>query len=887
MHRPLRHSLPPLGWVLALGIALLAVAPALAAQVPGGQGLPGQLPSPQQAEDILRNQPALVGQLRQRIGQSGLTPEQVRSRLRAAGYPEGMLDDYLKGADTTKPAMFGPRTLDAVRALGVVSAEEADSLAQGDSLLAVSDSLRGLLDSIRLARSDSIRTDSLADSLKALTRNGLKVFGLETFRRTTTRYQPTVSGPVDENYRLGPGDQLVLILTGDVEQAYSLEVVREGFIVIPQVGQVYAANLTLGQLEDQLYTRLGRVYSGVRRSPTARTKFQVSISRLRNIQVYVAGDVVRPGAYQISAAGTPLTALYAAGGPTSNGSFRLLTVRRGDKLVDSLDLYQYLIHGVNPTNIRLDNGDVLFVPVHSAMVQVAGKVNRPAIYEMKPGETLRDVIGFAGGLDPSASEARVQINRILPPESRGGGGRARVVVAVGADQFAGGVVPAVPIAPADSITALSVPNRQRGYVTVKGNVWVEGQVGFTPGMKLSDAIRLAGGPRPDVYLPRVLVTRVRDDSSLVQLRSSLADSTGRVRDDLTLEDEDEIRLFSRNKFRAEPMVAIVGAVRRPGRVPYREGMTVRDAILLADGLTEDAQLEVEVARLPSTRPTGALAQTMKVSLDSTYVFARRPGTGSSAGTDGTDGGAASSPDTPLQPYDNVLVLRQAGWDLQRTVVLAGQVKAPGRYALRSKTERLRDLLDRAGGLTSEAYPGGIQFYRAYDGSRPTGTDQLPSTLEAKSRRDSLEARQTFERVGIDLPSVLRNAEDRDNIILASGDSIYIPEYNPVIIVQGAVNAPGAVAYAPGRNLDWYVNAAGGYAQNGDRDHPYVTQPDGQREGVKRRTIFADAVPKPRPGALVYVSARTVQAQPGNLSAILGTAAQVLGALVTIIVVAKR
>jgi protein involved in polysaccharide export with SLBB domain len=316
-------------------------------------------------------------------------------------------------------------------------------------------------------------------------------------------------------------------------------------------------------------------------------------------------------------------------------------------------------------------------------------------------------------------------------------------------------------------------------------------------------------------------------------------------------------------------------------------MTVRDAILLADGLTEDAQLEAEVARLPSERPTGALAQTMKVSLDSTYLFARRTGVGSSGGTDGTDGGAASSPDTPLQPYDNVLVLRQAGWDLQRTVVVAGQVKAPGRYALRTKTERLRDLLDRAGGLTSEAYPGGIQFYRAYDGSRPTGTDQLPSTLVAKSRRDSIEARQTFERVGIDLPRVLQDAKDHDNIILASGDSIYIPEFNPVIIVQGAVNSPGAVAYTPGKNLDWYVNAAGGYTQTGDKEHPYVTQPDGQREGVNRRAIFADHVPKPRPGAVVYVSTRTVQPQPGNLTGILGTAAQVLGALVTIIVVAKR
>ena len=259
-----------------------------------------------------------------------------------------------------------------------------------------------------------------------------------------------------------PGDQLVLILTGDVEQAYSLEVTREGFIIIPQVGQVYAANLTLHQLQDQLYARLGKVYSGVRRNPNARTKFQISIARLRNIQVYVAGDVVRPGAYQISAAGTPLTALYAAGGPTSNGSFRLLTVLRGQKLVDSLDLYQYLIHGSNPTNIRLDNGDVIFVPVHSAMVQVAGKVIRPAIYEMKPGETLRDIAGFRRGTRPDRLRGTGPDQSSPPPGVAGAGGRARVVVAVGADQFVGGVVPAVPMAPGDSVTALSVPDSPAG-----------------------------------------------------------------------------------------------------------------------------------------------------------------------------------------------------------------------------------------------------------------------------------------------------------------------------------------------------------------------------------------------------------------------------------------
>jgi len=850
----------------------------LVAQVPGGQSrLPsGQLPSPQEAQDILRNQPELVQQLRERLAQSGLTPDQVRARLRAAGYPEGMLDDYLQGADTTQPAQFGPRTLDAVQALGVIGANERDSLALVDSGRVMSDSLRQVLDSITLLRSDSLRADSLSDSLIVL-RNGLKRFGIETFRRYSTRFQPAQAGPVDENYRLGPGDVLVLILTGDVERAYTLEVTREGFVVIPQVGQVYAANLTLGQLEEQLYGRLGRIYSGVRRTnPT--TRFQLSISRLRSILVYVAGDVIRPGAYQISSAGTVLTALYAAGGPTTNGSFRQVTIRRGDKLVDSLDLYAYLVHGINPTNVRLENGDVVFVPVHAGLVAVAGKVTRPAVYELRSSETLRDVLEFAGGLDPTAGTARVTIQRILPPASRGTDGRARVVIAVGADQFSGGVAPAVPMAPGDSVTVHAVADRARGFVTVRGNVYVEGEVGFTPGMKLSDAIRLAGGARPDVYVPRILVTRMREDSSRVQLRSAFADTTGRLVSDLALEDQDEIRIFSRTTFRDESYVAIVGAVRRPGRVPFREGMTMRDAILLADGLAQDAQLEAEVARLPEQRPPGALAETVRVPLDSSYVQA---GTGTHVPP------AEGAGEMPLQPYDNVLIPRQGEFSFQRTVVVAGQVKAPGRYSLRSKTERLADVIQRAGGLTPEAYAGGIRFYRSYAGSRPTGTDQLP-TLDATGRgeRDSL-PRGLPERVGINLPRVLQDPKFRDNIILAGGDSIYIPEYDPIVLVQGAVNSPGPVAYTPGKNLDWYVDAAGGYTQGGDNRRSYVTQPNGAREGVKRKVILADRVPKPRAGAVVFVPARTAQEPGSNIVGIVGTAAQLLGALVTLIVVARR
>lgn len=880
MHRLIR-LLRKTGIATALlGVAALTPKPAGAQvpQVPPGQ----QLPTPDQARRALQNQPELVTQLRQRLLESGLTPDQVRSRLRAAGYPENLLDEYLMGADTTRRVRPNSRTMEAVTALGILSETEADSLQVQDSMMVLSDSLRLLLDSLRFLKADSARADSLADSIRIFQGQGLKIFGLETFRRTTTRFQATQSGPVDANYRLGSGDLLVLILTGDVEQAYSLDVNREGFIVIPQVGQVHVANLTLKQLEDVLYARLSRVYSGVRRGSGARTRFQISVGRLRNIQVFVVGDVVRPGAFQMSGAGTVLTALYAAGGPSSNGSFRTVEVRRGGKLVDSLDIYDYLLQGINRSDLRLENGDVVFVPVHGGFAKVAGEVNRPAVYELRRGETLRDLIEFAGGFSPEAYQARVRIHRILPPDTRGPGGGARVVVDVGPDQLTGGGVPAVPMSAGDSVTVLAVPERVRGYVTVNGNVWVEGRVGFTPGMKLSDALRLAGGPKPDVYLDRILVSRTNDDSTRVQLRSAFADSTGRVNDDLVLQDQDEVRVFSRATFLPAPYVTVVGGVRNPGRVPYRQGMTMRDVVLLADGVTEDADLtEAEIARREESEDPGALAKSIPVPLDSAQLT---PGGANGSGEVSRPAGGV--PDVPLMPYDNVLIRRKAGWESQRLVHLTGQVKHPGRYALRSKTERISDLIERAGGLTDQAYPGGVQFYRSYGpGRRPSNERPPPIQDPEQGNRDTL-PRGFTERVGIDLPRVLKNPKASENVILAGGDSINIPEFNPIVIVDGAVNSPGAVVYTPGKSLDWYVNAAGGYTQLGDNKRAYVTQPDGKREAVKRRAVLADAVPKPRSGAVVFVPARRVQEQPSNIAGVLSVAAQVLSALVTIIVVTR-
>ncbi|MEO8448672.1 MAG: SLBB domain-containing protein [Gemmatimonadota bacterium] len=726
------------------------------------------------------------------------------------------------------------------------------------------------------------------------------MFGLEVFRRVGTQFQPAVAGPVDPSYRLGPGDMLVLILTGDVELAHSLEVTREGFIVIPQVGQVYVSGLNMAQLDNLLYQRLGRVYSGVRRGDGATTRFQASVARLRTNQVFVIGDVVKPGSYQVSSAGTVLTALYQAGGPRETGSFRRVEIRRGGKLVDSLDVYDYLLRGNNSHDIRLETGDVVFVPVHGIQAAISGAITRPAIYELKSGETLRALIAMAGGFEAFALRRRVQIDRIVPPAQRQESGRDRMVLDVAENQFTDELGPPVPIAAGDRVKVFTVDERRRNVITVNGNVWTPGQVGFKPGMKLSEAIRLAGGPKADVYLGQILISRLNPDSTRSQLRSSFRDSTGAVVSDIPIQEDDAIEVFSRTAFRPSRYVTITGAVRSPHRLLYQAGMTLRDAVLGANGLNEDALLtEAEIARLPEDRGSGTIATTMRVTLDSSYIFDRGPN-GEYKGPPGLPGPASGAPEIILKPYDNVLIFRQPEWEQQRTVTIVGRVMYPGVYSLRTRSERLSDLITRVGGLTREAYPRGAELYRPipYDsGSAFRVVDRLrqqvrgdstqgaiEDTLAAKARIRGL--RTIAERVGLDLPKALAHPTGLEDLILQAGDSIWIPEYDATVRVTGAVNAPTTVVYRPGWNLNDYVGAAGGFNRIADKGRSYVVQPGGQVESVNRKFLLPDGKPKPLPGSVVFVPERD-PADKKDFVGLFGSIAQILASTLAIIVVATR
>ena len=748
---------------LLVGLALGASAsPALAQNLPAGL-------SPTQLEALRRN-PELI---RQQIQQSGLTPEQIRTRLRAAGYPESVLDAYLASGQTGMGAPTpGATELQALEALGLPF-QVAGALLPMDT--------------------------------GAVTRRQAptRVFGVEAFRRTTTQFLPLLAGPVPTDYRLGPGDMLVLIITGDVELAHSLTVSRDGFVLIPQVGQVPVANLTLDQLRDVLFTRLGRVYSGIRRGAAATTGFDVSVANVRANQVYVVGDVVQPGAYQISALGTVLTALYAAGGVTEDGGVRRIQIRRNGELVDSLDLYDYLLRGDVRGDARLESGDVVFVPVRGARVDVAGAVVRPAIYETNGRETVADMIRAAGGLLPSADLKALTVFRFLPAAERGPGPAPRAAISV----------PLVPL-----------PGAQ--------------DLGTGLGITIPDF-------------------EVRDGDSVVAHPLPPLDQTH--------------------------YVDVAGRVVRPGRYPWISGMSLRDLMLAAGGPRVGADLrDAEVARMPRDRSDGTLADTIRVPLDSSYLSDRQAD-GSYAAPPGPPFPAAgTAPEFRLEPYDQVLVRLQPEFEFQRSVAILGEVRLPGIYALTKKDTHLSDLVQRAGGLLDGAYPQGGRFYRlfAYSGlgdagRRRTEADTAVGVALPKNR----------DQVNVDLAAALATPGSAADIILQPGDSVFVPEYLPTVRVSGAVVAPTSVQYVAGKDATYYLQNAGGFAEDADEGRTVIRQANGSAR-TRSKFLFWSSWPRPGPGAEVFVPVKTPKPEGTNWVPLLAALASIIASTASIVIAAS-
>jgi protein involved in polysaccharide export with SLBB domain len=809
------------------------------------------LPQPALAQ-ITTAQPSSADILR-RLSESGMSREQVRQRLMQMGYDPALADPYLDqmspggvGAGAALPAPSDEFVL-ALQRMGLLVTPRTEPVKPSEDL--------------------SLRPGDTAVPVPAQERppeaapETLRVFGTEMFSQPTTRFQTVETGPVDPGYRVGPGDEVRLMATGGIEMLYGLRVDREGYVVVPDVGRVLVNGLTLEEVEQRLYAQLGRAFSGVQ---TGAIQVAVSLGELRTNQVFVLGEVQFQGGYQVSSLATLFHALHTAGGPKPTGSFRSIQVRRDGQVIREIDLYQYLLSGNSSDDIRLLQGDIVFVPLAGPQVAVSGRVRRNAIFELKDGEDLRDALGFAGGFEPDARVDQLHVYRILPPEARTGT-RDRVLVDVSLAQLQPDAGP-VPVFDRDSVVVRDIRAERANVVVVEGQVERPGPYEFRDGMSIWELVDRAGGLLPDAFLPRAHVIRTNpaDSTFTMQVASLERGPNGEPVDDLRLQDQDRIVVYGRPRLEVPKMVSIEGFVKEPGAYPLSRGMTVEDLILAAGGYREGADgVEAEVSRLRlGLNRTDSISTTTLVSLGSSIPWpydgrvdrsmavtvGRRPSDDGAAPLTGAD-------EFVLDAGDRVFVRQLPGYVEPSSVVVTGEVMRPGPYPLTLRDERLSSVLARAGGVTEDGYVEGARLVR-----------------------DSV-------LVGIDLERILDDPGSAADLTLQPGDQLEIPKYDPTVTVTGAVAFSSRIPYQRGRSMSDYLAEAGGTVHDADRGRAIVEYANGSR-AITRRTLGIRRDPEVRPGATIRVPFE----EPGqgtNWDVILTKTLTITGTLATVILAVKQ
>lgn len=741
-------------------------------------------------------------QIVERLRASGLSRAEVKERLRRAGYDAALADPYFDAIERGEPVgdgVAGDRFAEALRSVGVTLRADDEPGMVAPPPMAPAPEGAGDRDGATAAARDTAP----------------RLFGRDVFRRRSSEFAPVLTGPVGPDYRLGPGDELLLVITGDVELAHDLTVTREGLVLVPDVGQVSVNGLTLGQLRLRLEERLSEAYSAIG-SGTAR--FTVSLGRLRTNQVRVVGEVERPGAYQMSSVSTVLEALYLAGGPGEAGSFRDIVVRRGGAEVARLDLYPYLTAGSTAGDVRLEEGDVVFVPTTGPRVTLRGMVRRPAIFELRPGEGLPAVVRYAGGLLPDARTDRVQVDRILPPADRTEG-RDRVLLDAPLGEVLAGSG-AFDLRDGDAVEVFAVLSRVRQRVSVDGAVWRPGAYELRPGTTVASLVQRAGGLVDDALAGYVQLSRLDPaDGSRTLERLDLSTGGGTL-----LQEFDELTIFGRDSLTVTDSVAVYGFVRTPGRYPLEAGMTPTDLILRAGGFARGARpWAAEVVRLDrSGAPDAVLSTSVEVALPADLPY---PDPTLLAAADGERGGLTPAADVPLLAGDEVFVRRLAQYEQLQRVAVEGAVVSPGPYGLTRRDERLSSVLERAGGFTDEAYPRGLRLLR--DGI-PVGVDALAS----------------LEAPGTEADPVLRG-----------GDRIVVPVEDNTVAIRGAVLFEARTVYRRGMSLEDAIAAAGGYTRDADRGRVSVEYANGTRDAVRKTLWIFNDDPDIEPGATVFVPTR--------------------------------
>ena len=694
-----------------------------------------------------------------------------------------------------------------------------------------------------------------------------KVFGRDIFNNKSLTFEPNMNIATPQNYRLGPGDAVIIDIYGASQKTIQDTVSPDGTVTIEGYGPVSISGLTVSQANARLRGTVGSRYSS--------SKIRLTVGQTKTIMVNVMGEVKAPGTYTLSAFATVFHALYMAGGINDLGTLRNIKVYRNNRLVTVVDIYDYILNGKLTGNVRLADNDVIVVGPYDCLVNITGKVKRPMFYEMKKNESINSLLKYAGSFTGDAYKKSVRVNRKT--------GREYSVYNVEEFDFA-----SFRIADGDSVTVEPILNRYANTVEVRGAV-------FRPGMynlgeqvnSVRSLIEHAEGLTEDAFKARAVMHRMKTDRSLEVVSVDVEGiMSGKVAD-IPLKENDVLFIPTRQDKMNERTITIRGEVLFPGTYKYADNETIEDFVLQAGGLTDKASVvNVNVSRRVSDakalRPDSLIAQTYTLSLKDGFVI------------DGTPGFI-------LMPFDEVFIRKSPGYTEQQNVTIEGEVLFAGAYTLTKRNARLSDLFKKAGGSTKEAYLKGARLIRKANDTEKARMEAVLKMQREQQQKNLLQLaassnsgsnlQQVAESaknadlekfnvpdeypVGIDLSEAIKHPGSDEDLVLREGDRLVVPQYNGTVKINGAVMYANTVGYEKGKRASYYIDQAGGFASDAVKNKAYIIYMNGKVAKVSHGA-------KVQPGCEIVVPAKLKRKMSVAETMSLGTSMSSIAAMIATI-----
>ena len=637
-----------------------------------------------------------------------------------------------------------------------------------------------------------------------------QVFGRNIFNTKNLTFEPSSNLATPPNYRLGPGDEVIIDIWGASQNTIRQQISPDGTINIQKIGPVYLSGLTVSEANDYLKKSLNKIYNGLNNATDPSSDIRLTLGNIRTIQINVMGEVVQPGTYALSSFSTVFHALYRAGGVSDIGSLRNVQLVRNGKKLATIDVYEFIMKGNAQDDIRLQEGDVVIVPAYDVLVKISGKVKRPMRFEMKKDEPLSTLIKYAGGFDADAFTRSLRVVRQNGQEYE-----VNTVKDIDYSVYQ--------MRNGDVVTAEAILNRFTNKLEIRGAVYRPGIYQLSGKLNtVRELVNEAQGLTGDAFLNRAVLYRQREDLTTEVLSVDIKPIMDGTAPNIALLKNDILYIPSIHDLEDRGNVRVHGEIAKPNSYPYADNMTLEDLIIQAGGLREAAStVRVDVSRRiknpRSIVDNDTIGQMFSFALKDGFVIDGQPG-------------------FVLQPYDEVYVRRSPGYQAQQNVSIEGEILFDGTYALTSREERLSDLINKAGGATNYAYLRGAKLTRIANASekkRMADVIRLMRRQLGEAMIDSLgiEVENTFT-VGIDLEKALKNPKSNADLVLREGDIISIPKNTNTVSIDGAVMVPNTVSYLAGQDIDYYINQSGGYSDNAKKSKKFIVYMNGQVTKVK-------------------------------------------------------